>query len=239
MKQPKFRSSSGGKLMTDPQSAKDKAAGELGKTAKTYIVEVWAYLNYGRKKTVTSKYLEKGLSIEDHSIALVGAINNKIYQKNTIKFENDYITGEPDIIYNNELIIDTKSSWDFLTFIDSEMTPMNEWQIRFYMWLTGIKKGIVAYCLINTPEHILQSEITKACWPLINAEKYTTDESILKRLEEEKQKTIAQTYRNQSFDDIELEKRCKQFEVIWDEEKEKQIEDRCKKAIEYYNTLKL
>ena len=233
--QPKFRCSSLGYLMTDPQSAKDKEAGELGKVAKTYINDVYIRIKYGRKKTVVSKYLEKGISVEDDSIALVSAIHGKMYQKNETNFENEFLTGTPDIV--DSQIIDTKSSWDIYTFFKSELTPMYEWQIRGYMWLTGIKSGILAYCLINTPEYILQSEIKKAHWPLINAQEFTTDQVILKRLEEEKKKIIEQIYVNCTFNDIELEKKFRPFQIEYDEQKEKQIETRLKKAIEYYNTL--
>lgn len=238
MKEVKFRCSSLGYLMTEPKLKIDKDVGNLSETAKTHIEDVWIRINYNRKSFVSSKYLEKGLAIEDNSIALVSACRNSLYQKNMINFENDYITGTPDIV-DGDLVIDTKSSWSLFTFFRSENTTLYEWQLRGYMMLTGASKAILAYCLIDTPEHVLQSEISKACWPLINAQKYTTDEEILTRLESEKEKVISQLYLNHSFNDIPLEKKYKPFEITRDLDKEKQLISKIEKAREYYNTLTL
>jgi len=32
------------------------------------------------------------------------------------------------------------------------------WQMQSYMWLTNTKNAIIAYCLVNTPESIIQRE---------------------------------------------------------------------------------
>ena len=76
--------------------------------------------------------------------------------KNEKSFENEYITGTPDVLVNGE-ILDTKCSWNGKTFLDSITDELNtdyEWQIRGYMDLTGYSKGRVCYCLMDTPDFV-------------------------------------------------------------------------------------
>lgn len=235
IKKPQFRCSQLGRLMTNPRDKADKEAGRLGDTAKTYVEEVWLNLNYGRKKTVTSKYFEKGISAEDDAIALLSAHHNAIFKKNTTRYESEYLSGTPDV--DEAEIFDTKCNWDIFKFFEAELCSEYEWQLRGYMMLANKEKATLAYCLINTPEHILQSEIEKARYPLKNAIKYSTDQEIHKRLQKEEEEMTAQIYRNSTFDDIPLEQRIKLFPITRDLEIEKKIEAQIAKAVNYYYTL--
>ena len=50
--------SSIGKLLTEPISKADKESGELSKTAKTHLIEVYANKKYGFKKKNLIKVIE-------------------------------------------------------------------------------------------------------------------------------------------------------------------------------------
>src|SRR5687768_9189256 len=112
-----IRCSSLGKLMTEPKSAADKKAGNLGATAKKHLIEVYVNKVYGRQKDISTKYMEKGLAVEEDSITLYSRITKRMFKKNKERLRNAYIEGEPDIflgpsIQKAELVVDTKSSWD-------------------------------------------------------------------------------------------------------------------------------
>ena len=49
--------SSIGKLLTEPISKADKESGELSKTAKTHLIEVYANKKYGFKKEILFSFL--------------------------------------------------------------------------------------------------------------------------------------------------------------------------------------
>lgn len=146
---------------------------ELSTGAKTFITEKAKEYVYNYKKGFTSKYTDKGIIVEDESIELLNQIMTERgefieYKKNDIRYTNDHLTGEPDIIdalYKRTR--DIKSSWNIDTFpatIESAMNKSNakvyEWQGRGYMLLCNengieINQHIVDYCLINTPEQLL------------------------------------------------------------------------------------
>src|SRR5690606_8548337 len=76
--------------------------------------------------------------------------------KNEKYFEDDYFTGSPDLILEDE-VIDIKCSYDCFTFplFDTELPTKDYfYQVQVYMHLTGKKKARVVYLLLNTPETI-------------------------------------------------------------------------------------
>ena len=149
----KARASSIGKLMTEPRTKKDKEASELSATAKTFITEWYKEQLYGRRKPLVNKYLTKGNECEDASIKLIDAS----WTNNKEQFSNDYMTGEPDVITDDE-IIDIKNSWDCFTFpLFSKRCPSRdyEWQVLAYMELCGKRKGRVIYTLMDTPDSLI------------------------------------------------------------------------------------
>ena len=80
--------------------------------------------------------------------------------KNEESFEDEFFTGTPDIITNDE-ILDTKCSFDAYTFplFDKELPNKDYfYQMQVYMHLTGKKKARVVYVLLNTPEELTWEE---------------------------------------------------------------------------------
>jgi hypothetical protein len=150
----KIRSSALGKIMTNPRKKTDT----LSATCKTYIKELVKEDLFNYRTTIDSKYLTKGIDLEDTSIDLYNEVHNTLYLKNTERLENEFITGECDINAEDK-IIDIKTSWSLETFPASPEDVNNkdyEWQLRGYMMLYDKPKAELAYCMVSTPDYLLK-----------------------------------------------------------------------------------
>ena len=217
-----IRASSVGYLMTEPVTKADKEAGILSKTAQKHLIEVYIAEKYGRKRDIQTKQMKKGIEAEQESIDLLSIYLKLPFSKNEERFKNDYITGLPDII-NGDTIIDIKSSYDLWTFlgnIPDKLDNLYYWQMQSYMWLTGTTKAIITYCLVNTPESIIQQE------------KYY----LLKKMDvisEESPEFIQEAMKiefNMTFDDILMDERILMFNVSRSEDDILRIENKVLKA---------
>ena len=161
-----IRCSSLGKIMTNPKNKGDIEAGNLSETAKSHLIDIYIYNKYGRKTDFTNKYVEKGLMVEEDSLTLYSLIKKGFFKKNDKRLQNNYIIGTPDTFIGEEIelaeeIIDIKSSWDIFTFFKTFGKEINSdyyWQLQGYMGLSGAKKASLAYCLVNTPETLINDE---------------------------------------------------------------------------------
>lgn len=200
-----FRCSSLGHIMT---GARDKSD-PLGESCKTHLVDVFVSQKYGRQTEIINKYVEKGLAVEEDSITLYSRINKTMFFKNDQRLTNSYIQGEPDLFIGKEIrrshtIIDVKSSWDLFTFNRVRTKPLNKlyyWQGQGYMALTGARNYRVAYCLINTPEIMIQDEVRKMMWKMAVT---TEDNPIFQEGREELEKSMR-------YDDIPMNERIIEF----------------------------
>jgi hypothetical protein len=217
-----IRASSVGYLMTEPVTKADKEAGVLSKTAQKHLIEVYISEKYGRKRDIQTKQMKKGIEAEQDSIDLLSMYLKLPFSKNEERFKNDFITGLPDII-NGDTIIDIKSSYDLWTFlgnIPDKLDNLYYWQMQSYMWLTGTRKATIAYCLVNTPESIIQQE------------KYY----LLKKMDvisEESPEFIKEAMKiefNMTFDDISINERILTFNVNRSEDDILRIENKVLKA---------
>jgi hypothetical protein len=151
----KIRCSAIGQIMTNPRSKSEL----LSQTTKTYC-ETWLKEQiYNTKKEIHSKYLTKGTDVEE--IAIDYYANEKglgFVLKNQEYFENDFMTGSPDLIHKK--LYEFKSSWDCFTFplFESEIDKNNWEQVQGYLHLTGIKQGVLVYTLQNTPDELEWNE---------------------------------------------------------------------------------
>lgn len=220
----KFRASSVYKLMTEPRAKSEK----LSQTAKTYIKELWIENNYNRKKEITSKFMEKGTLVEEQSITLLTNVTGSFFIKNKENFQNEFVTGTPDLFYK-DTIHDIKSSWDIWTFSDAELTSANYWQMVCYLWLTEKQIGFVDYCLVDTPEHLIID--AKRKWAWLNG--------VIDNDSEEVQKVYEEIERNMTYPDIDEKERVKQFEVNFLLSEVERIAEKVDLAREYYNNLSL
>jgi hypothetical protein len=208
--------------MTNPR----KSGEVLSQTAKSYVEEIVLKEKYGIRKEFSSRYTDKGNEVEEESIALVNdVLNFKFIYKNDEHFNNDWITGTPDV-NTDEVLIDVKSSWDASTFPFFETELPNKdyyYQLQGYMWLTGKMESVLAYCLIDTPLEMIEDEVRRAHWKL-----HLIEES--KELREEIES-------KHKFSHIPKNRRVKYWFVKKDEQVIEQIKERIELCREYYNLL--
>ena len=154
-----IRCSSLGKIMTEP---KTKTEGTLSVGAKTYIRELAQQEILGVDFEFSSKETQKGIEVEDQSIALLNRVRGLSLVKNTERKSNGLITGECDL-YDAERKRghDLKSSWSAKTFpgwvVDCE-DKLYEWQMRGYLLLWDADEWEVNYALVDTPERLIGFE---------------------------------------------------------------------------------
>lgn len=166
-----FRCSSLGYIMTEPKTKSET----LSETAKTHCIDVFVSNKYGRSTDIENRYTRKGLMVEEDSITLFSSIKKRFYKKNEDHLSNGFIKGTPDL-YSGEsvvcadIVIDVKSSWDIFTFFrNSSPEKINKnyyWQLMGYMALTGAKEAILAYCLVNTPDILINDEKRRLMWKM-------------------------------------------------------------------------
>jgi len=218
----KISCSSLGKIMTAPRSKNEV----LSQTAKSYIEELAREHLFGIKKVFKSRYTDKGNEVEEQAIELTeDVLGFEFLTKNDKYFENDYIKGTPDVI-TTSLIIDVKSSWSGETFpfFESELPNKDYYyQVIGYMWLTGKKDALISYCLINTPEEIVNDEIRRTAWG-----KYEIEPS---------EETIREVMAVHNFDHIPKDRRVKAFHVEHNEAVINEMKTRIEECRKYFNTL--
>jgi len=224
-----IRASSVGYLMTEPVTKADKEAGLLSKTAQKHLLDVYIAEKYGRKKDIQTKQMKKGVEVEQESIDLLSMYLKMPFNKNEQRFTNDFISGSPDII-DNDRIIDIKSSYDLWTFIGNipdKLDNLYYWQMQSYMWLTGTKSAVIAYCLVNTPENIIEQEK----YYLLKKMDVATEEN------PEYVKEAMKIEFNMSFDDIAMEERILMFHVSRNEDDILRIQQKVEKAREFLKEI--
>ena len=129
----------------------------LSETAKSYIKKKAKEHYFGFSSSITTKPMIKGKDWEEESIALVNQVRGTFYIKNKERFENEFLTGEPDIILENT-IIDVKTSWSLETWPATPGEGVNKdymWQLFAYCWLLDKQEAELIYCMIDTDDLLL------------------------------------------------------------------------------------
>jgi len=227
------RASQLSRLMTEPKLKSDKDSGALSETAKSLVTEIWMKDSFGYKENVVTDEMMKGLVCEQDSIALVQDILGGEFRiKNTTHFSNDYVQGTPDIIRNSEdFCEDVKTSYTLRTFLEAEHKKGSAywWQGQAYMWLTGKTQYRLMYCLVETPEDILNEQKKRFYF------KFGCDEG-----NKNYQEIAEQIDRNNSaINNIKKESRLKIFEFPKDDECIEKIKIQHSKALNFYLTLRI
>jgi hypothetical protein len=212
-----FRASSLKRLMTKGRSGED-----FGLTTKEYLREIWIEENFGRKKDITSIAMQKGTEQEDLSIDLYNMVFLTNYIKNEKHIKNKHIQGTPDIITNNK-VIDIKTSQDIWTF--SKITEKGaistyKYQLTAYMILTGLRTSELAFCLVNSPNWMMEQEFNKKA--------YYSDNPDLE----------SQIRLNHTYDDIDIYQRIKIFKYDFDRNLANEIYEKIDKARNYLSGFK-
>lgn len=218
-----------GKLETELYAVKDEIT--LSEGAKTHLIDLYVSITTGRNTDIENKYIKKGNAVEEDAITLYSRIKKQMFRKNEEHLKNEFIMGTPDTflgesIYNADFVPDMKSSWDLYTFYRTytkELSRIYFWQDIGYQWLTGARKGSIAYCLVNTPQPLIDAEI-KRIWYKIGQPSESSDifQDMVKEI------TSAMTY-----DDIPFKKRILEYEVEWSDEYPIKIEKYVKAGRKY------
>jgi hypothetical protein len=148
----KWHPSQIGKLMTNGRGKND-----IGATAISYIKDVAKENFYGYRTELNTKQIIKGKEQEQDSIDLLNTVRFSNYIKNDIRVENEWMTGECDII-TNDSIIDVKTSWSldtFPAFKEDAYNALYEWQMRAYMILYDKPSSEVIHCMVTTSNELL------------------------------------------------------------------------------------
>ena len=212
----KFRASSWGSLLAEPQSKADKDAGKLGATCQKELLKIYNREKYNRKKDIVTRAMTKGIDCEDESIKLYSLVEGKIFFKNEEALENEWFTGHPDIytgesIHFAEEVDDIKSSYELDTFTPRLIETSDkgyEAQLNVYYDLAKAEGGNIVYTLVDAPESVLYDEYT---W-LFKKGAYISEESpdFLRAWDEKK--------RLLTFEDIDYRERVIKIPVAKNDE---------------------
>jgi len=222
--------------------AKRDATPELSDTAKNYVKRVWLKYEKGIVKNIKNKFLDKGLYQEEESISLLTEVEKIAYSKNEERKENDYFTGECDIFKDfgdKKIVIDTKTCWDAETFINAKPSLDNIIQGDVYMELWDCDEFHLKFCLVDTPEHLVQREKDLEKWKYFSGD---MSDAELDLLEKQMEKIYAQIDKNLIYsnnDKITKEECIKTFVFYRDKDKYQKLVAKAKLGIEYYKTLSL
>jgi len=154
-------------------NARSKVKG-ISDTLRKELTKVFIRNRYGIEEVIASKYIEKGLAVEEDAITLLSRHCKTFYKKNEERISNDFVSGVPDLFIGKTIleaieVIDIKASWDIFTFYNSINEPLNPFyysQLQCYMWLTGARTSRLVYCLVSTPETIVNDQKRRLAWSM-------------------------------------------------------------------------
>lgn len=138
--------------------AKNKS---LSAGAKTFLKTLAKEFLLGYHKVVDTKYMEKGIALEDTAIQFLNNQRFTNYRKNTERRVSEFLTGECDIFVPGTKTIDIKVSWDLSTFpllAEDAHDTMYEWQGRAYMKLWDVPEHEVVHVMLDTPDELIKWE---------------------------------------------------------------------------------
>lgn len=176
----------------------------LSKTAKTFLIRRYVIEKYYRDYEATPLQLVKGIKAETNSLQFYCSVTGEKHKKNKKKYENDFLIGTPDVV-EGDLVIEVKSSWDIFTYLKNVNNDVNiqyYWQLQGYLSITGKKNAELVYCLVSTPDEIIEEEYARI---------FAKNPSIS---DTNKRKELYDSlYFNMRFDDIPKEERILRFTV--------------------------
>lgn len=226
-----FRASECFALLTEPKLKKDKEAGLLSETAKTFVKKMWLANNFGYSEQVQTDDMLKGLLCEQDSMQLVqDVLGGEFRSRFNNRIDKGNFIGTPDIVLQRESIVeDIKTSANLRTFMDAELTDKYYCQGQVYLYLTGKERFRLIYCLVKTPDEIIANE--KKRW-LYKFNQDETNEDYIRICQQ-------LDHNNNLIDNIPKEKRIKVFEFAKDTSFIERLDAQAGKAILYYKTIEL
>ncbi len=209
----------------------------LSDTTKTHLCDLYTRNKYNRREDIKSKYLEKGLELEEDAITQYCIHTGEFHKKNKERRENEFIVGELDYI-KEDTVYDAKVNWSIFQFTRvaaRPIKPLYHWQLDGYMWLWKAKKGRLVYSLLNTPDHLVQREVTRLMYDLFG-EKINPDN--LSPLDKDLwDNAVEELKRNHNYDDIPLEEKLRTFDVQYSDERIGKLKKRVLDCRTYLNNI--
>jgi hypothetical protein len=190
---------------------------ELTQGTISELHTIWNKESLGIYPILKSKAVRRGILQEQESIDLVNSVFGIEMAKNTERLNNDYLTGEPDLITDLSVIdIKTCESWE--TFSKQTLNSNTSdyyWQLWVYSQLTKKNAIYIARTLPSYDNELITYEQTKAM---------TENE-------------IDQIYFNFNFDRIPENKRVRVFKIQLNDEPVEIIYQYLDKCRDYLNNL--
>jgi hypothetical protein len=211
----------------------------LGLTGQTFLIQSLKEMMFKRRSEIKSKYITKGnLSEEDGFTLMALELDLGMVFKNVSFFENDFICGTPDLIIG-DTVYDNKCSWSLDTFplFESEIPNKDYWwQLQCYMELTGCRKAVLAYTLIDAPLELVEQAIKwetnqDATYRKVNEMVYTK-----KYFDELKERFFSLSTLD-FFVEIPANKRIKKFAFDYDQKAIELVKERVLESRKYINSL--
>lgn len=204
-----------------------KEAPHLSDGCKSHLSDVFTACMYGRREDIESRYLAKGLAVEEDVITMYSLHTGNNHRKNKIRKSNEFFEGEIDFTDGFDRILDSKANWSIFQFVRAKSKKLDkiyEWQQRVYMALWDKPKARVVHGLVNTPEHFVVQE-----------EKKLLDNFVGSKGDYEM--ACLELRKNHTYDDIPLEEKLHFFDIERDLELEKKMESRVIECRKYLNNL--
>ncbi len=140
-----------------------KTGDGLSVAAKTFLNDMAKEFSYDFVEVIPGKEFEKGIACEEPLIDLYNDVFFTNYVKNTERKNNDWLTGEADIVVPSTKIIDMKNAFSLATFPATQEDVLAisnkagyDWQGRGYMMLWDIDLFEIAYGLVSTPDDLMK-----------------------------------------------------------------------------------
>lgn len=232
------------KLRVTELLIKRDAPPTLSKTAKTEIEKTWLFNEKGFWDDLNNKYLTKGLMNEQDGMGLSQKTFEEgvFFGKNEERVHKNNITGECDVlteIYGKRTVIDIKCSWNPKTFMSGDLSKIYEYQLRCYMYLYDAEQAFLCYCLTDTPSHLIEREKKQQWYKYFDPD---FDNEQIQLLEEKLERVYQQIENNSIFSTNKNYKESelvKTFKITRDLDIEKEMLNKIKPALEYYNSITL
>jgi len=208
---------------------------QLSDGAKIHLMDIYISEKYGRRREIDNKYIRKGLQVEEDGITIYSRIKKTFFKKNETHLFNAFIKGTPDSFVGASIgsakrIPDIKCSWDMQTFFRTFTKGMNTlyyWQGVGYMWLTGALFFDLSYCLVNTPQPLIEAEKRSLWYKLGQPEE--TDSVFTDGCK--------QIELNMTYDDIPLREKMLEYTIERNEADIELLQKKIIAAREYLNWL--
>lgn len=150
--------------------AKRDAPDVLPEGAIRFVEDELDEVIYEIRSEVSSKEMEKGTISEPLVLALVAENYNRengtniLLVPNRERRSNLWISGEIDEEFNNT-VIEAKSPWSRSTWRRKEVVETEYyWQCQGYTILWKKPMALVAYGLVDAPEHLIKDQYERELW---------------------------------------------------------------------------